>query len=96
MHGPTMAPSSPEEKKSSSQETFNSRPLQEPRSPPSKKSRTRKSPVCPPPPTKKARFPTSQAIIHSPYECSPKFGTGSEISSPHSKISSAIGIFSLA
>ncbi|GBM51853.1 hypothetical protein AVEN_8714-1 [Araneus ventricosus] len=68
MHGSTIEASSPKEKKSSSQGTFNSRPLQESRSPPSMMSSTRKknSLRLSSSSNQKARFPTSQAATSLP------------------------------
>ncbi|GBO44795.1 hypothetical protein AVEN_52225-1 [Araneus ventricosus] len=84
-------------KKSSSLGTFNPRPLQESRSPPSMMSSPRKKknhPVCPSPPTKS---PLSYVIGSYVTSLSNVLqSSGPDISSPHSEISSSTRIFTAA
>ncbi|GBM19373.1 hypothetical protein AVEN_196004-1 [Araneus ventricosus] len=82
-----------------SQPLLKPRTRREKRSPPSLKFNPRKKTKTPSVLLLQPKRPASlrhRQLRHFPFECSPKFRTGPDISSPHSKISSSTGIFSSA
>ncbi|GBM26760.1 hypothetical protein AVEN_175910-1 [Araneus ventricosus] len=98
MHGSTIAASSADKKKSSSQGTFNSRSLQESRLPPSMMSSTRKLKELPPSvlplqPKGPLSYVTGSYVTSLSNVLQ---SSGPDISSPHSKISSSTRIFTAA